>query len=300
VKLWFDIGLFPTRWLPQLAVRAEEVGLEGVAFADHMCVPRQIDSMYPYGKDGSPAAGDIPIDTEFPDPLVAIAALAATTTRLRFATHVLLAPLRHPVLLAKQVGTASVLCDGRLELGVGVGWMREEYDAVAVPFEHRGAMLNEALPLLRELWTGNNVDHEGRFYRLDGVCVRPTPPQHVPLIVGGESDAALRRAAKFGDGWTSVTPSIERLEALLTKLARYRIEYGTYERPFEIRSGVWGRVSVEAISQMEELGVTSFCVMPYQVLPRGSSIYDMTAANVVEELHRFVSGLSEGLATLGS
>lgn len=263
MQLWLALPFMSVAQMLDVAVAADEAGVTGVALSDHLCVPSSLQSSYPYGK-GQPAV--LPIDAEFPDPFVTVAALAARTRRLRFTTHVLVLPLRHPLLVAKEVATASVVSDGRVELGVGAGWMREEYDAVGVDFEGRGRMLEEALALLPRLWTGLPVSHDGAYFRLDAVAINPKPRGTVRILVGGHSDAALRRAVTLGVGWVGVNPTIDELAEVvgrLNVLRRDRADATTGD--FEIRSGVRGPITDDTVLALERLGVTALVVAPWQI-----------------------------------
>ena len=136
------------------------------------------------------------------DALIALALIVAVTQRATVGTAVLVLPLRHPIVVAKQLASVDACSGGRLCLGVGAGWLREEFDALAVPFDGRGARLDEWLELLRACWTGRPPGRSGRHYTLpDGVLCLPTPAHEVPVLVGGHSRAALRRAGRVGDGW---------------------------------------------------------------------------------------------------
>lgn len=284
MKVWLSLPFLPTADLPRLVEVVERTGIEGVTLPEHVCVPAELGSAYPYAKDGQ---ATLPVDTEFPDPLVLAGALGAVTNRLRFMTHVLLLPLRHPVSAAKEVATASVLAGGRLDLGVGVGWMREEFDALGVPFERRGRRLDEALPLLRRLWSGEVVEHAGEEFSFAPLAIRPVPAEHVSLFVGGHSPAALRRAARFGDGWVGVGPSVEELAELLPRLAEARREAGTHERPFAIRTGVKGRLDEARIEGVAALGVDALLVTPWQLAPAAAA-HAITAEGVADGLGAFL------------
>jgi probable F420-dependent oxidoreductase len=185
---------------------------------------------------------------------------------------VLVAPLRHPVLLAKQAATAAVLSGGRLDLGVGAGWLREEFATLGVPYEQRGSRLNEMLPLLRELWTGEPVGHRGGHFDFAPVAVNPRPARPVPILAGGHSDAALRRAARLADGWVGVSPTLDQLSEIAGRLTALRAEYGRQQAPFEIRTGVRGSLSRPVLRQLRALGAGGLVITAPQLLPRGTPV----------------------------
>lgn len=182
------------------AARTLEVaGFESLWVSDHVVMPRHIDSWYPFAADGratwSPAAPWL-------DAVVALGAIAAATERAMIGTAVLVLPIRHPVELAKQLATVDVLSGGRLRVGAGAGWLREEFDALGVPFDSRGRRLEEWIAILRTCWTGRPEPFNGEHYSLPpGVLCLPTPAHPLPILVGGHSRPALRRAGSIGDGW---------------------------------------------------------------------------------------------------
>jgi len=186
--------------LRAVARHADEAGLHGIWVTDHPAVPMRMAPTYPYSDDGTPP---FPAADARSAPLVLLSHLAATTERIRLGTAIYLLPLRHPVVVARETATLDRLADGRLVLGVGVGWLEGEFDALEVPFADRGGRTDEDIEVLRRLWTGDPVTWDGRHRRFDALAVRPTPAQGtaVPIYVGGESPGAMRRAATLGDGW---------------------------------------------------------------------------------------------------
>lgn len=187
---------------PSLARHARELelaGFDSLWVSDHVVQPEVIESPYPFAADGK---ATWPTDTPYIEALVSLAAVAAVTERVGLGTAALVLPQRNPVLLAKQVASIDALSGGRVALGIGAGWLREEFDALGMPFEGRGARMEEWIELLRECWTGRPAAHSTAHYRLpEGTLVLPTPAHAVPLYVGGHSPVALRRAARLADGW---------------------------------------------------------------------------------------------------
>jgi len=286
MKVWLSLPFLQPAGLRQLTLAAEAAGVDGLALSDHPCVPVHFSSPYPYG-GGKPAV--LPPETQLPDPLVTAAALASATSRVRFMTAVLIAPLRHPVMLAKEVATVSALGDGRFDLGVGIGWLREEFEALGrTDFGRRGAVLDEMLDLLPRLWTGRPVAHEGQHFSFDAIAVNPVPPGPVPLFVGGTSDAALRRCAAHADGWVGVNHTVEELAAVLGRLHEEREKAGTASRPFEIRTGLRGRVTPERVAAMRDLGVGAFLLAPWQIGPRRESVHEPPVPTLIQELPAMV------------
>ncbi len=183
-----------------VAAAAEAEGFARCWAGEHVVMVDRPESRYPYAPDGQIA---VPADADWLDPLVGLSFVAAATERLELATGVLLLPEHNPVLLAKQVASLDVLCGGRLTLGVGVGWSREEFAALGIPFARRGRRADEYLAAMRTLWREDVASFEGEFASFRHVRVYPKPvrDRSVPVVIGGNSDAALRRVARAGDGW---------------------------------------------------------------------------------------------------
>jgi probable F420-dependent oxidoreductase len=185
--------------LDAVARAADAAGFATLWVGEHVVMVDEPASRYPYADDGRIA---VPPEADWLDPVVALSFAGAATTRIGLATGVLLLPEHEPVALAKRLASLDVLSGGRLTLGVGVGWSREEFEAVGVPFERRGARASEYVDVLRTLWRDDVASFEGEFVRFSGIRVNPKPlRRRIPVVVGGNSDAALRRAARWGDGW---------------------------------------------------------------------------------------------------
>ena len=187
--------------LVRLAHRGEELGFDIITIPDHVVIPRDIASRYPYSEDGAFAGKD---PGECLEQLTVAAFLAASTTKLRILTSIMVLPHRHPVLAAKTLATIDFLSGGRLTVGVGAGWMREEFEALgAPPFEHRGTVSGEYLEAFKEMWTNDTPSYSGTYARVSDVTFLPQPVQkpHPPIWVGGESPPALRRTGQYGDAW---------------------------------------------------------------------------------------------------
>lgn len=257
VKLYIQTAFLEPEHLIDVARKAEEVGFYGVTFADHLILPKQLRSPYPYN-DGFPR------DFPFPDTWVAVAAMAGATSTLHFASAVYLALLRPPVQVARAVATAAILSNYRVAFGIGLGWMREEYDHAAQDFATRGRRHDEFVELIREIWTGDWVEHHGEFYDYEPFKVLPAPGGHIPIWGAGHVDAALRRSARL-DGWIGANPDVPQLIADVEKLKRYRRELGSGAgQEYEIMSGLKNKIpTVDEIRQLEEAGVTSLWIHPW-------------------------------------
>ena len=185
--------------IPAMAARLEAAGFESLWVSDHIVLPTSIESHYPFAADGR---ATWPSTTPYVDALIALALMAAATERATLGTAVLVLPLRHPVVFAKQAASIDVASGGRLNLGVGAGWLREEFDALGVPFEDRGRRLVEWMEIARDCWTGTPAARSSERYTLpEGVLCLPTPAHPIPFLMGGHSPAALRRAGRLAAGW---------------------------------------------------------------------------------------------------
>ena len=187
--------------------RIDELGVHSGWVSDHVCWPADIESKYPYSDDGSfPATNDI----AWLDPIGTLSFVAGCTENLKLGTTVLILPYRLPVVTAKQLATLDVLSNGRLILGVGVGWMREEAEILGMPFDHRGERSNEQLELFRLLFTEEEPQYDGKFYQLPKVKFEPKPVQNpVPIWVGGATQAAFERVARYGHGFQAAFQPLE-------------------------------------------------------------------------------------------
>ena len=208
-----------------MAQGAEELGFDSVWVSDHIVVPRETDSFYPYAADGTPPFKP---DEPYFEPLAALNFLAGCTNRVRLGTHVLIIPYRNPVLTAKILSTLDVLSDGRLILGAGVGWMEEEFLALGLDtYRQRGEVTDEYIQLFKELWTEDEPAFDGKHYQISGSGFEPKPVQkpHPPIWIGGHTGPAIRRAAQLGDGWMPIglrPPAILEPEEMAAKIARLR------------------------------------------------------------------------------
>lgn len=210
----------PSFYAP-LARAAEEAGYHAMVIPDSICYPLHATSTYPYNPDGS---REFLEDKPFLEPFSLIPALGAVTSRLRFTTFVVKVPVRNPVLLAKQATSTAVLTGGRLSLGVGTSPWREDYDVLGADWAGRGRRLDESIAILRGLAGGGYFEFQGKAFTVPPVKIAPVPAAPIPVLVGGHSDAALRRAARLGDGWMHGGGDPADLPRLLARLAELRRE----------------------------------------------------------------------------
>lgn len=259
MQFWCGTPFMKPTEAPAVARMVDEAGYHGMICADHLIYPRDLRSPYPSptGKPGWPP------ETAWPDTWVLIGAMAAVTTNLRFSNAVYIAPARPLLEVAKVVATAASLSDGRVSLGVGIGWMREEYELLGQEFGNRGKRLDEMIPALRALWQGGWVSWSGRYYQVPEMMIEPHPPQPVPILCGGESEAALRRAAALCDGWIGTAYAFEDAAAYVAKLNALRNEFGRADQPFDIMLALIDPPSPDLYKRAEDIGITAVMCAPW-------------------------------------
>jgi probable F420-dependent oxidoreductase len=254
----------PSFYAP-LARAAEEAGYDSMVVPDSICYPLHSSSRYPFTPDGG---REFLEDKPFIEPFSLIPALGAVTTRLRFVTFVVKLPVRSPVLVAKQATSTAVLTGNRLVLGVGTSPWREDYEVLGVPWADRGRRMDEELAIIRGLSAGGYFEYHGQIFDFAPVKIAPVPSEPIPVLIGGHSDAALRRAARVGDGW--LHGGGDDLPGLLARLGESRRREGTAGRPFEVHAISADAYRPDGVRRLEEQGVTDAIVgfrWPYQAGP---------------------------------
>jgi probable F420-dependent oxidoreductase len=235
--------------------RASAAGFESLWGGEHVIMPTSIESPYPYTEDGKiPAEPETPI----PDPLIWLAFAAAAAPGLRLGTCILIVPQRNPLILAKELATLDRLSGGRVELGLGVGWMKEEFDALGVPWERRGARNDEYIEAMRALWAGPHAEYHGEFVDFAPATCSPRPIQErIPVLVGGDSEAAISRAVRLADGYFPGEGDIDRLAALIERLRVAAEKAGRDPSDIEVNAMFGAQMAdpVAGVEQMREVGV---------------------------------------------
>ncbi|MFM7535635.1 MAG: LLM class F420-dependent oxidoreductase [Acidimicrobiales bacterium] len=251
------------------AARAgEAAGFESLWTVEHVVYPDAYASSYPYSADGKmPAIPSTPI----PDPLVWLAYVAAVTSTIRLATGILILPQRNPVVLAKEVATLDSLSGGRVELGIGVGWLREEFDALGVPWERRGARTDDYVAAMRALWASDGASHAGEFSWFTQVSSNPKPAQRsVPIVIGGHSQAAAERAGRLGDGFFPGKGSPAELAALMAVVREHAERAGRDPGAIELTAGTpaifGGGDVVGAVEELASIGVSRIIVPAFLLM----------------------------------
>jgi probable F420-dependent oxidoreductase len=246
----------------ELAILAESHGWDAFVLSDHVVHPREIASRYPYRADGQRPWRE---DDPWPDVWVAAAAMGAVTTRLAFVTGVYVVPMRHPFHLAKALGTAALMTGGRVTLGLGLGWMRDEFELLGEDFDTRAARTEEMVLVMRKLWTGEMVEHHGRFYDFGPLNMRPPVPERIEILVGGATDAAFARIGRFGDGWLPPALSIAQARDGIAAIRRHRAEHGRAGDPITAVVPLKDASDRDAYRRAEDAGVTHALTAPWLV-----------------------------------
>jgi probable F420-dependent oxidoreductase len=263
VKFWQASAYLDPAHMVPLARASEAARFDGLMVSDHIVFPETLSSPYPYTDDGS-----APFDRSTPwlDAWVTVGAMATATSTLRFSTNVYVAGARNVFVVAKAVATAAVLSDDRVALGVGAGWMREEFELLGERFEKRGRRLDEMLGVMRRLWGGDWVEHHGEFYDFDRVSMTPVPQRSIPVWVGGESDAALRRAAR-NDGWIGGLYGVDEAFSFAERVVKARRDEGRETGDdFEVLLAVMAPLNdLDLIRRLEEAGVTGLVTAPWML-----------------------------------
>ena len=244
----------PTHYVP-LAKAAEEGGFHSFVIPDSICYPEVSDSKYPYTPDGDRHFLE---DKPFIEPFTLIPALAAVTEGLRFTTFVVKLPIRHPVLVAKSVTSVAVMSDNRFGFGIGTSPWPEDFQVTGSEWKTRGKRMDEMIEIIRGLAAGGFFEFHGKHYDLPSIKMCPTPTKPVPILIGGHAEAALKRAARLGDGWMHA--GTDDLEAMIKRINDLRHEYGREREPFEVHVISFDAFSVDGIRKLEDMGVTDVIV----------------------------------------
>jgi probable F420-dependent oxidoreductase len=238
---------------------AEQAGFESVWVPEHLVLPVEMS--------GSPFSGhaEVPIPPSMPayDVWVALAMIAATTSTIRLGTHVYNIGLRHPFVTARAVATLDVFSGGRVEFGIGASWLKEEWDAVGLDFSTRGRRVDESIEICRRLWSEDVVEHHGEFFDFKPVMFNPKPVQQpIPVVVGGDSPAAMRRTAKYGDGWIPMNLSLEELRPAVDRVNEMRAACG---RPGKVEVTIGGGAqSVDDFQRYRDAGADRIICRPFE------------------------------------
>ncbi len=246
--------------LTKLAPVADDCGWEAMSFSDHVVHPESISTPYPYTNDGTRRWEAF---TDWPDPYVMAGALSTITKRLKFTNNIFVLPMRNPFLVAKAISTAAIISDNRIIPAIGVGWSKDEFELMQQDFHTRGKRADEMVEVMRLLWSGEMVEYQGKHYQFDKLEMNPAPTAHIPIWVGGISDAAMKRAARLGDGWVTDLQTSEEIIACIEKVKGYRKEYGRDHLPFSVMATPSDAFTVEGYKKLEDADVTHILTMPW-------------------------------------
>jgi probable F420-dependent oxidoreductase len=259
----FGLPLFGVspRFFADIARVAEDNGFESVWMPEHLVFPEEMPSTYLYTESGQPPVNP---DTPLFDVWVSLSNIAQATSTIRLATNVYVLPLRHPIEVARSVVTLDRLSNGRVTLGIGVGWLEDEFTAVGRSFHDRGKRTDVMIPIMRRLWTEDVIEHHDEHFDIPRIKFQPKPRfGTIPIEVGGISKPALRRAGQLGDGWIEIgSPTLDEAKAKLDVIEGHRKEAGRQDLPFEVTlGGAFGR-DLDGIRRCQEAGATRIVVAP--------------------------------------
>lgn len=280
-----NVGVSSAKQIIAVARKAEDVGIESVWTFEHVVVPVDYESKYPYSPNGK--MGTSP-ETNFVDPLIALAAVATATTKLRLATGVNILSQANPLFFAKQAASLDFVSDGRFMLGVGIGWLKEEFDALGTPFERRGARFDDYIQAMKKVWSEGVVEHQSDFISWSGFKSYPLPVQkpHLPIIIGGTKGKAFERTAKYGDGWFAPTAGPEQLAPMLDELKKACDAVDRDPSTVEV-TAMWidAAAGMDALRRYEDLGVGRL-VVPVFALGGGNPLdaLDKFGEEVISQL----------------
>jgi probable F420-dependent oxidoreductase len=257
MRFSYQVGMCePDHYLP-LARAAEAAGFHGISVPDSICYPREASSRYPYNKDGS---REFLESVPFVESLISVAAMAAVTETIEFATFVYKLAVRQAPVVAKQVQGIQVLSGNRFLFGVGISPWEEDFAVCGVPWEKRGQRLDEQIEIFRGLESGEFFGYEGELHHMPAIKMCPVPSRPTPILIGGHTEPALKRAARSGDGWMCAGADMTQLGAYLKRINQLREEYGTADRPFRVFTTGQDAFTREGIEALEALGVTDVII----------------------------------------
>jgi probable F420-dependent oxidoreductase len=264
MKFGIALGRSNPAFFVDITLAAEALGFESVWLPEHLIFTSTM-SRSPHPGETHPP---VPPETPIYDAMAYLAFLAGKTERVRFGTHVFNIGLRHPFTTARAVQTLDIVSGGRFDFGIGASWLEEEWVATELDFATRGRRVDEAIEVCKQLWTEPVISHHGEFFNFDGAVFEPKPLQspHPPLLVGGEAKPALRRAAKYGDGWIGMAHTIESAQGQIAKLRELLEAEGRDPDAFEYCLG--GPVQTpEDVEQWRAIGVTRLVISPWRRSP---------------------------------
>lgn len=257
MRFSLNIGMCDPAHYAPLARSAEAAGYDSIAVPDSLSYPEQSDTSYPYTDDGDRTFLE---GEPFMETLIAVTHMAAVTRRINFCTYVYKLAIRQAAVVAKQVQSIQAFSGGRLEFGVGLSPWPEDFAIAGVPWQKRGKRLDEQIAILRGLETGEYFGLDGDCHQMPANKMCPVPANSTPIYIGGHSEAALKRAARVGDGWVCAGAGMEEVAAYIARINELRDEYGTADRPFRFWTTGTDAFTREGIERLEGIGVTDVVI----------------------------------------
>lgn len=259
--MFANVGPFAQpEMLTSFAQAADEAGIESLWTVEHVAVPVGYESTYPYSPDGKMPG---PENSPIPDPILPLAFAAAVTKKIRFGTGILILPQRHPIYVAKEAATMDQLSNGRFMLGIGIGWLKEEFEALGIPFENRASRTRECVDAIRTLWKEGPQSYDGKFFQWPAIESNPKPvqPGGVPIVMGGHTDISAKRAARYSDGFFPAMQSLEQFEGLKKVLNAECARLGRDPSEIELSLGA-GFADLDFVKKCQDLGIARLGIAP--------------------------------------
>jgi alkanesulfonate monooxygenase SsuD/methylene tetrahydromethanopterin reductase-like flavin-dependent oxidoreductase (luciferase family) len=256
MRFSYQIGMCDADHYLPVAQAAEAAGFQGITIPDSICYPQEASSKYPYNADGS---REFLETVPFIESLIAVAAMAAVTEKIRFATFVYKLAIRQAAIVAKQVQGINVLSNNRFDFGVGISPWEEDFAVAQTPWGQRGKRFDEQIDIIRGLDSGEYFGYEGVIHQMPANKMNPVPSQSTPILIGGHADVALKRAAR-NDGWMCAGANMEELQVYINKINGFREELGTADKPYKIFTTGQNAFTRDGIAELESIGVTDVVI----------------------------------------
>ena len=260
MKVCCTLSFVNPEYYIELAQLGEECGYNTFGLSDHVVNPDVIEAKYPYNEDGSRMWNH---QTPWPDVWVATAAMAAVTKKLEFFQAVYVLPMREPFSVAKALGTAALMSNYRVSLGLGLGWMSDEFEILGHPFKGRGKRNDEMIEAMKLLWTGELVEYHGKHIDFPPLAMAPAMKGEIPIVIGGISEPAMKRTAKYGDGWAPAFLTVEQTRKGIQKIKQMQKEHGREDVDLKVYCGCTDAYDLDGFRRMEDAGVTHLMATPW-------------------------------------
>lgn len=277
MRFCYHHSMCPPDQYVALTKAAEEVGFGAVTMPDSICYPQEATSQYPYNDDGS---REFLEGVPFMEPFLLSSHLAAVTEKIHFVTSVMKLAIRQPVIVAKQLSTLAVLSNNRFSFGVGISPWQEDFDIAQIPWAGRGKRMDEMVEIIRGLMANDYFSYQGEVFDIPAIKLNPAPTRPVPILIGGHSDAALKRAARLGDGWIAAGGSFDEIKTMMDRLKQLRKDYGRDHLPFEYSVATAEAYNADGVKRLADEGVTEITLAfrnVYMMEPDDKSVEEKIA-----------------------